>query len=180
MWEQDDSVPDETDDEEHLVPARPTASAAVVEQSDAALAPGNSHRWVRLEVKAPPAESIYDVVNELLTGSRPKVACTRELPRAAIAHKRALREETEDDADVRRWDERAPRAKHEHVPQLACKFFLSPRGCHVVNCPFAHAQTAEARATQLTARSAVSAAVQCKFWKSGSCMHGAKCSFLHR
>jgi hypothetical protein len=100
MWEQDDSVPDETDDEEHLVPARPTASAAVVEQSDAALAPGNSHRWVRLEVKAPPAESIYDVVNELLTGSRPKVACTRELPRAAIAHKRALREETEDDADV--------------------------------------------------------------------------------
>lgn len=161
----DESIPDETDAESGEEPAPPQPAAA----RETCVPPPVPPAERRLELEPLRAESIYDFV---LAGGGPgaRPAAAR-IARPAIVHKRAVREESESGADdERRWDERAPRAKHEHIPQLACKFFNTARGCHTADCRFAHVQGPAGAAPGRQ---------RCRFHMAGMCIRGMDCSFLH-
>lgn len=167
MWEDDESIPDETDGDSWHASAPPEPAAAHKRVSELTQPVER-----RLNLEPLREESIYDFVfGRTVSGAAPTAGAARTRP--AIVHKRAVREESEIDGDERRWDERAPRAKHEHIPQLPCRFFNTPTGCRAADCRFAHVQAASGASTSASRQA-------CKFWKAGrTCFRGASCGFMH-
>ncbi|KAG8469091.1 hypothetical protein KFE25_007609 [Diacronema lutheri] len=146
MWD-DESVPDETDDDipAPAPPMRPVPRAIAPLACTVTRPPAPVER--RLQLEPLHAESIYDFVLGSAHGAAPPAGRAGQA-RAVIVHKRAVREGGDTDGDEHRWDERAPRAKHEHIPQLPCRFFNTPRGCQAgADCRFAHVKPGEARGT---------------------------------
>ncbi|KAJ1631533.1 hypothetical protein T492DRAFT_994651 [Pavlovales sp. CCMP2436] len=181
MSDSDESIPDEIDEP---APAPRPATAHPPRSAPAAALPprmaqpvaappprvAQTAAWQRLRFAPLPVESIYEFMHGARASAKaPKRGLPEGPARASIVHKRAVREEVEDGADESRWDERAPRAKYEHVPMAPCRYFNTPGGCTAAACPFAHVEgAAPPKQTE-----------RCKFFESGKCLRGEQCSFLH-
>jgi hypothetical protein len=77
-------------------------------------------------------------------------------------------------------DRRKPSPRKTQHDQRVCRFFTSPRGCHVKNCRYKHSNPRPVP-TMVNAVDMKQTKGQCwGFQKEGSCRFGEQCRFSHR
>mmetsp|Transcript_10611 Transcript_10611/g.27511 ORF Transcript_10611/g.27511 Transcript_10611/m.27511 type:complete len:161 (-) Transcript_10611:156-638(-) len=141
----DDEPPDETDDEQErpiiASSSAPTPGTEIALQQPAWLPLRRmGHDGVpsgMVELPRKRAREREQTVADFVFGQR--LDRPSGSARGAISHRPAQRDESEVAADDHKWDERAPKALYESVPEKPlCKFFLSAAGCPRLQCRFSH------------------------------------------